>query len=76
MGLAGAAAGIVLGLALEWYAVELLMGEEAGMAFPLVVPWTMIGMVFVSGPVVATLAAVAPAVWATRIGLAEALAYE
>ena len=76
MGVAGAVAGVALGLALEWYAVELLMGEEAGMAFPLVVPWTMVGMVLAGGPIVATLAAIAPAVWATRIGLADALAYE
>ncbi len=76
MGLAGAFAGIVLGLALEWYAVELLMGEEAGMAFPLVVPWSMLGLVMISGPLVATLAAIAPALWATKIGLADALAYE
>ena len=76
MGVAGAFAGIVLGLALEWYAVELLMGEEAGMSFPLVVPWSMVGLVLISGPLVATLAAIAPAVWATKIGLADALAYE
>ena len=76
MGVAGAFAGIVLGLALYWYAVELLMGEEAGMSFPLVVPWSMVGLVLISGPLVATLAAIAPAVWATKIGLADALAYE
>ncbi len=76
MGVAGAVAGVALGLALEWYAVELLMGEEAGMAFPLVVPWTMVGLVLAFGPIVATLAAIAPAIWATRIGLADALAYE
>ena len=36
----------------------------------------MVGLVLISGPLVATLAAIAPAVWATKIGLADALAYE
>lgn len=76
MGLAGAVSGILLGLALEWYALDLLMMEEAGLTFPLMVPWAMVGIVLVSSPLVATLAAIVPAWWATRLPMADALAYE
>jgi len=76
MGLAGAVAGILLGLSLEWYALDLLMIEEAGMSFPLHVPWAMLGIVLVVSPLVATLAALVPAWWATRIEIGDALAYE
>lgn len=76
MGLFGTIFGLLIGLPLEWYMVRVVIREESGFGFPIVVPWitalTLGGM----SVLFATLAGLLPAWQATRLGVADAVAYE
>lgn len=76
MGLIGAACGLIIGIPMEWYAVRVLLLEEAGYNFPVSVPWQAAGVVTGLAMLIATLAGLAPAVHAVRLRIAEAIAYE
>jgi putative ABC transport system permease protein len=76
MGLLGAAIGLVIGLALEWYVLQVLLRDEAGFVFPLRVPWLPAGFVFGASVALATLVGLWPAYQATRLRIPEAIAYE
>jgi putative ABC transport system permease protein len=76
MGLIGAAIGLVVGLALEWYVLQVLILDEAGFVFPLRVPWLPAGIVVGASVALATLVGLWPAYQATRLRIPEAIAYE
>jgi putative ABC transport system permease protein len=76
MGLIGAAIGLGVGLALEWYVLQVLIRDEAGFVFALRVPWLPAGVVFGASVALATLVGLWPAYQATRLRIAEAIAYE
>jgi putative ABC transport system permease protein len=76
MGLVGAAVGFLIGLALEWYVIDVLLTDEAGFRFPVRVPWLEAGVVSALAVLLATLAGLWPAYHATRLRIPEAIAYE
>jgi putative ABC transport system permease protein len=76
MGLIGGVLGFVVGLGLEWYVVHVMVLDEAGFSYPLVVPWAAAGTVFGLSALLATLVGLWPAYVATRLRIPEAIAYE
>jgi putative ABC transport system permease protein len=76
MGLFGAFIGFLFGLFIEWYTIRLVLFDEAGFVFPMLVPWKPAVVVLGLSVVLATLVGVWPAYHATRLRIAEAIAYE
>jgi putative ABC transport system permease protein len=76
MGLFGALIGFVVGLFIEWYTVRLILPDETGFIFPMLVPWKPAAVVFTLAVVLAALVGLWPAYHATRLRIAEAIAYE
>jgi putative ABC transport system permease protein len=76
MGLFGTLFGLAIGLPIEWYMVRVVIWEEGGFQFPLVVPWmAAIGVAGLS-LTLATLAGLGPALHAVRLNIAEAVTVE
>ena len=76
MGAFGTVLGVLFGLPMEWYVLRVVLAEESGFVFDLVVPWRQ-GLGIAGGSVViATLAGLLPALHAVRMRVTEALAYE
>jgi putative ABC transport system permease protein len=76
MGVIGTILGIALGLPMEWYLLRVVLFEESGFYFDMVIPWKQaigIGLVAVT---IATLAGLIPAIRAMRMRITEAIAYE
>ena len=76
MGLIGAACGLVIGIPMEYYAVRVILLEEAGFNFDVAVPWAIVGAVVGAALLIAALAGLLPALHAVRIRIADAVAYE
>jgi ABC-type antimicrobial peptide transport system permease subunit len=76
MGAIGTMIGVLLGLPIQWYVVQIILFEEGGFAFPVVLPWKESGVIAGIAVIVATLAGLLPAVHAGRLRIAEAIAYE
>jgi putative ABC transport system permease protein len=76
MGLFGALIGFLFGLGLEWYTIRLILFNEAGFVFPMLVPWKPAVVVFGLSVVLTALVGLWPAYHATRLRIAEAIAYE
>jgi putative ABC transport system permease protein len=76
MGVIGGLLGFGVGLLLEWYVIDILLLDEAGMNFPLVIPWVAAAVVFSASVLTASVVGLWPAWHATRIRIAEAIAYE
>ena len=76
MGLLGTALGLLMGLPMEWYLLRVVLEEETGFVFDLLVPWKeAIGIAVVS-VLTATLAGLVPALHAVRLRIPDAIAYE
>jgi len=76
MGLIGTILGFAQGLFMEWYFLHIVMREETGFVFDLLVPWKEalgIGLICV---LTATAAGLIPAFHAVRLNIPEAIAYE
>jgi putative ABC transport system permease protein len=76
MGLVGGLLGMVVGVGLEWYVVHVMVLDEAGFSYPLVVPWSAAVIVFGLSTLLATVVGLWPAYAATRLRIPEAIAYE
>jgi putative ABC transport system permease protein len=76
MGAIGTMIGVLLGLPIQWYVVQIILFEEGGFAFPVVLPWKEAGVIAAIAVIVATLAGLLPAIHAGRLRIAEAIAYE
>lgn len=76
MGIVGAAVGFLIGLVLEWYALNVMIYDEAGFHFPMRVPWLEAGAVSLGSVAFATLAGLWPAYLATTLRIPDAIAYE
>jgi putative ABC transport system permease protein len=76
MGLVGAILGLAIGIVLEWYLIDIIMLDESGFVIPMLIPWQEAGVVAGLALVLATLVGLWPAWQATRIRIAEAIAYE
>jgi putative ABC transport system permease protein len=76
MGALGTILGLLIGLPMEWYTLRVILQEETGFVFDLLVPWREglgIGVVAVAA---ATLAGLVPAIQALRLRIPDAIAYE
>lgn len=76
MGLIGTAIGLLIGLPLQWYALEFIILDESGFLFPMLVPWKEALMISVGSMLTATLAGLGPALYAVRQRIPDAIAYE
>ena len=76
MGIIGAVIGFFFGLMLEWYLLDVLLVDEAGFSFPMLVPWTACGLVCGLSVVTATIVGLWPAYHATQMRIPDAIAYE
>ena len=61
---------------IEWYTIRLLLFDEAGFVFPMLIAWKPAVVVFSLATVLAALVGLWPAYHATRLRIAEAIAYE
>jgi putative ABC transport system permease protein len=76
MGFLGTVLGFLVGLPMEWYTLRVILQEETGFVFDLLIPWKEglgIGVVAVAA---ATLAGLVPAIQAARQRIPDAIAYE
>jgi putative ABC transport system permease protein len=76
MGIIGSLIGFVVGIPLEWFALEVVILEESGYLFPLVIPWQEALLIAGAAILVATLAGLGPAIYAVRQRIPEAIAME
>lgn len=76
MGLAGGLLGLAAGWALEWYALEVMLWDEAGFRFPLVFPWSQALAILGGSTLLATLVGLWPAWSAACLDIPEAVAAE
>ncbi len=76
MGIIGAGIGLFVGLILEWYVIRILVLDEAGFLFPMAVPWGQILVVALLAFVLPLIVGIWPALQASRVRIAEAIAYE
>lgn len=76
MGLAGGTLGLAAGWALEWYALEVMLWDEAGFRFPLLFPWVQALAMLGSSVALATLVGLWPAWRAACLEIPEAVAAE
>jgi len=76
MGLFGTFLGLVIGIPMEWYVLSVVMVEESGFVFDLIIPWQH-GLGIAAGSVaIATVAGLLPALHAVRMRIPDAIAYE
>lgn len=76
MGILGTILGLLMGLPMEWYTLRVILQEETGFVFNMLVPWKAglgIGVIAVAA---ASLAGVVPAMHAVRLRIPDAIAYE
>jgi putative ABC transport system permease protein len=76
MGILGTILGVLIGLPMEWYTLRVILQEETGFVFDMLVPWKSglgIGVVAVAA---ASLAGLVPAMHAVRLRIPDAIAYE
>jgi putative ABC transport system permease protein len=76
MGLIGTAIGLVVGVPFEWYILQVIILEESGYLFPVLIPWPEAGLIAAVALATATLAGLGPAIHAVRIRIPEAIAHE
>jgi putative ABC transport system permease protein len=76
MGLIGTVIGLLVGLPLQWYVLEVIILDESGFLFPMYIPWKE-GLIISAGSMLtATLAGLGPALHAVRQRIPDAIAYE
>jgi len=76
MGMVGAILGLLIGIVLEWYLIGVMLLDESGLVIPMLIPWQAAGVVGGLAVLLATAVGLWPAWQATRIRIAEAIAYE
>ena len=76
MGLIGTLIGVIVGVPLEWYILNVVLLEEAGLTFPVHLPWTEALGIAAGALATALVAGCGPALQAVRARIPEAIAYE
>ncbi|MGL6094396.1 MAG: FtsX-like permease family protein, partial [Fimbriiglobus sp.] len=76
MGAFGTVLGVLIGVPLEWYILRVILVEESGFVFDLLIPWQQAFGIGAGALVVATLAGLLPAMHAVKTRIPEAIAYE
>ena len=76
MGLFGTALGVLIGLPMEWYVLRVVLMEESGFVFDVVVPWREAMGIAIAAITTATLAGLIPAIHAVRTRIPDAIQWE
>jgi ABC-type antimicrobial peptide transport system permease subunit len=76
MGLFGTALGILIGLPMEWYVLSVVMPEETGFVFDVVIPWRQALGIAAASVLTATVAGLVPAAHAVRTRIPDAIQWE
>lgn len=76
MGVIGTALGMIVGIGLQWYVLNVVILEESGYLFPVYIPWLGGLIIALAAMATATLAGLGPALYAVRQRIPEAIAYE
>lgn len=76
MGVLGTLLGFVIGIPLEWYLLDVVLREESGFVFPMLIPWKAVLGIGLGSIAMATLAGLLPALHAGRMRIPDAIAYE
>ncbi len=76
MGVIGTFIGILVGVPLEWYVLHIVILEDAGLLFPVVLPWREAFFVAGGALLTAIIAGLGPAIYAVRQRIPDSIAYE
>ena len=76
MGAFGTALGVMIGIPMEWYVLKLVLVEESGFVFDVVLPWKQAAVIAGAAMAAATIAGLLPALHAVRTRIPEAMQYE
>jgi putative ABC transport system permease protein len=76
MGLLGTILGFLMGLPMEWYLLRVVMLEETGFVFDVLIPWKEALGIGAISVLTATVAGLLPALHAVRLNIPDAIAYE
>jgi putative ABC transport system permease protein len=76
MGVLGTVMGLLVGVPLQWFALQIVMLEDTGYSFPVYVPWAATLWIAAMSVGMATLAGLGPALQVTRQRIPEAIAPE
>jgi putative ABC transport system permease protein len=76
MGILGTVLGLLMGLPMEWYLLRVVLQEETGFVFDLLIPWKQAAGIAVIAVLTSTLAGLIPALHAARLRIPDAIAYE
>ncbi len=76
MGVIGTFIGILVGVPLEWYVLHIVILEDAGLLFPVVLPWREAFLVAGGALFTAIIAGLGPAIYAVRQRIPDSIAYE
>jgi putative ABC transport system permease protein len=76
MGILGTVLGLLMGLPMEWYLLRVVLQEETGFVFDLLIPWKQAAGIAGIAVLTSTLAGLIPALHAARLRIPDAIAYE
>jgi putative ABC transport system permease protein len=76
MGVIALALGGLLGAAIQWCVLRVILLTETGFVFPVRFPWAIAATLAVAVPLVGLLAGLGPGLHAARLRIAQAIAYE
>jgi putative ABC transport system permease protein len=76
MGVLGTVLGLLMGLPIEWYLLRVVLQEETGFVFDLLIPWKQAVGIALIAVLASTLAGLIPALHAARLRIPDAIAYE
>ena len=68
--------GLLVGLPMQWYVLEVIILDESGFLFPMHIPWKQGLLISGLAMLTATLAGLGPALYAVRQRIPDAIAYE
>ena len=76
MGVLGTVLGLLMGLPMEWYLLRVVLQEETGFVFDLLIPWKQAPGIAAIAVLTSTLAGLIPAIHAAHLHIPDAIAYE
>ncbi len=76
MGAFGTALGVLIGIPLEWYVLKVVLVDESGFVFDVVLPWKQALGIAAAAMATAAVAGLIPALHAVRTRIPDAIQYE